>query len=127
MGLDDLQVQAIQLTVNGHSDAEISRMIQVDRKTLWRWKTHDEDYRRVLSICRAQRFAESSDRYQYLLQGATAVLAKSLAQESEQSRLRAATAILNMAGAFKPTSKQKDDFEWNPGFHAMPVLPPKVG
>lgn len=43
--LDEVQFRAIELTVQGLGDVQIAEMLSINRRTLWRWKTLDEDYR----------------------------------------------------------------------------------
>src|SRR5208282_5493870 len=62
--ISDIQFRAIQLTVNGMNDKEISATLAIDRKTLWRWKSSDEDYRAALSDIRYQLYAAFVDRCQ---------------------------------------------------------------
>jgi hypothetical protein len=126
--LTNTQLKAIELTLIGNNDIAIAKALSVSRKTLWRWKTLDDEYRQVLLETRAQNFACATDRYQGLLLQATAILANALKDPDEKNRFRAAQILLNMAGAFRPMlPKYKpkpppDDNDW-----PEPVLPEKVG
>ena len=125
--LTDVQFRAIELTVQGLGDVQIAQMLSIDRKTLWRWKTFDEDYRRALSDARIQVHSAVADRYRTLLLRATSVMAKFLEDQAENNRFRASYALLMMAGCFKPLPlmplAQSESLEnWPP-----PELPPKVG
>ena len=129
--LTELQLRAIELTLQGHNDVQIAQRLSIDRKTLWRWKTLDDDYRRVLANARAQVYGAATDRYQVLLGRATAILAKSLDDPADEHCFRVALAVLNMAGAFKPLHPKYflpnpravlSEPRWDP-----PNLPPKVG
>jgi len=124
-------MRAIELTVQGLGDVQIAQMLSINRKTLWRWKTFDENYRQVLAEARSQAHAYATDRYQMLLIRATSVLARFLDDPQEDNRFRAATVLLNMAGCFRPitrkflisTTRSNDgDNSW-----PEPQLPPKVG
>jgi hypothetical protein len=100
--LTERQLRAIELTLEGLSDAQIAQRLSINRKTLWRWKTLDEDYRRILANARVQTYAAATDRYHTLLARATFVLGKYLQDPAEDRSFPAALAILNMAGAFRP-------------------------
>jgi hypothetical protein len=100
--LTERQLRSIELTMQGHSDSQIAQRLSINRKTIWRWKTLDADYRRILASARVQLYAAATDRYQVLLARATAILAKSLEDPADQRSFPAALAILNMAGCYTP-------------------------
>jgi len=138
--LTERQLRAIELTMAGHTDAQISQRLQINRKTLWRWKTLDEDYRRVLANARIQHYAAATDRYQVLLGRATSILAKFLEDPDDQRCFPAALAVLNMAGCFKPLPPRyfpptpppalpepPPSLPAPPPSRPMPDLEPKVG
>jgi hypothetical protein len=100
--LTERQIRSIELTLQGHTDVQIAQRLQINRRTLWRWKNLDEGYRRVLAQARIQRHAAATDRYETLLNKATAILAEFLSNPADDRRFPAAMAVLNMAGAFKP-------------------------
>jgi len=131
LNVTDIQMRAIELTVQGLGDVQIAQILSITRKTLWRWKTFDENYRQVLTEARSQAHAFATDRYQALLLRATGVLAKFLEDTQEDNRFRAATVLLNMAGCFRPltrkfvlsTTRNNDISDSWP----EPELPPKMG
>jgi hypothetical protein len=125
--LSDLQFRAIELTVQGLSDTQIAQMLSIDRKTLWRWKSFDEEYRRALTDAREQIHAAVSDRYRTLLMRATSVMAKFLEDPVENNRFRASHALLMMAGCFKPLPPMALTTSEPLSFPPPPELPPKVG
>ena len=100
--LTEKQLRSIELAMQGHTDVQIAQRLQINRRTLWRWKTLDQCYRRVLAQARIQLYAAATDRYQMLLGRATSILAKFLDDPADDRRFPAAMAVLNMAGAFKP-------------------------
>jgi hypothetical protein len=120
--LTDEQLRAIELTIQGYSETQISQELSVDRKTLWRWKTHDELYRTHLSHARFQRQASSVDRYQILLDKSTYILSQALGDPDPKIRFRAANVVFNMAGCFKPLEHKLLDPP-----DPAPVFPPAVG
>ncbi len=120
--LTDQQFRAIELTVRGDSDTSIAKELDIDRKTLWRWRTFNDQYRTVLSNARIERRSTTIDRYQVILDKATVILAQSLNHPNDQIRLRAANAIINMAGCFQPLNPTQFQIRC-----PEPVLPEKVG
>ena len=100
--LSERQLQAIELTMQGHTDIQIAQTIGINRRTLWRWKNLDDDYRRVLNNARIQQYASAADRYQMLLTRATGILSQCLQDNADENRFRAATLVLSMAGCFRP-------------------------
>ncbi len=102
VNLSEKQLRAIELTTQGLTDARIAEVLSVDPKTLWRWKTLDEDYRRMLANARAQSHAVVVDLFQGLVLRAAGVLAEFLDDVHVEIRFRAAAIIVNMAGCFKP-------------------------
>jgi hypothetical protein len=124
--LTDIQFRAIELTIEGYSDVHIADMLSINRRTLWKWKTLNEDYRLALADARVQVHATVADRYRRLLLRATSVMAKFLEDPAENNRFRASYALLMMAGCFKPLPPmlpaQGQTLTFPP-----PELPPKVG
>jgi Homeodomain-like domain-containing protein len=120
--LTERQLRSIELTMQGHSDSQIAQRLQINRKTLWRWKTLDPDYRRIMSNARIQLYSAATDRYQVLLARATSILAKFLEDPSDQRSFPAALAVLNMAGCFKPLPPRY--FPETPAPPALPAPPP---
>ena len=47
--LTDLQLHAIALTIQGHRDTQTARILSINRRTLWQWKTFDDEYRAALA------------------------------------------------------------------------------
>ena len=101
-------------------------MLSIDRKTLWRWKTFDEDYRQALADARSQVYAAVADRYRAILLRATSVMAKFLEDPVENNRFRASYALLMMAACFKPAPPALPAPGQSYSF-PIPDLPPKVG
>ncbi|HEX4054602.1 MAG TPA: hypothetical protein VHX86_10090 [Tepidisphaeraceae bacterium] len=125
--LDEIQIRAIELTLQGTRDGKIAEMLSIDRKTLWRWKTRDKDYGRALDDARTQLYSAIADRYRTLVLRATGVMAKFLEDSIDNNRFRAAYALLMMAGAFKPISAPSKKEAIELPRRPMPDLPPKVG
>jgi DNA-binding CsgD family transcriptional regulator len=132
LNVTDIQFRAIDLTIQGMRDTQIAQTLGLNRKTLWQWKTHDEDYRQALTLARINLQSTTSDRCQTIAQKATTVLANFLNEDVEdKNRLRAAQILLNIASRFKPvpekrqpTPTQKEIANY---YFPPPDLGPKVG
>jgi hypothetical protein len=135
MGLSDVQMRAIELTVRGMADVHIAKAISINRRTLWRWKTFDLSYQNALADARHEIYTNAADRYQNLLVRATAVLSKLLDDSAEVTRYRAAQTVLNMAGNFHGRavlsglieSKTRETRAAEPPREPEPDLPYKMG
>jgi hypothetical protein len=114
--LDEIQLRAVELTVEGFTDVQIATMLSINRRTLWRWKTHDEHYRRALADVRSQLHSAVSDQFRALLLRALTVLSEFLEDPSSNNRFRAAHALLTMASCFKSP----------PPMLPAPVAPPRI-
>jgi DNA-binding CsgD family transcriptional regulator len=127
--LTEIQLRAIELTLEGNTDVHIAQTLGINRRTLWRWKNLDNDYRGVLNNARIQHYAAAADRYQMLLNRATTILAQSLQDPANETRFRAAAVVLNMAGCFRPLPPKYFPAEDKSAAEDWPepVLPPKVG
>jgi len=100
--LSDLQLRAIELSVRGHSDSEISRMIRVGRKSLWRWKTRNPTYRQYLNRSRLDRWAMIGLRQQGSVDRAACALDRLQDDQSENTRIRAAQVLVRLFGLSRP-------------------------
>ncbi len=105
--LTDLQHRAIEYLVLGLSEAQVVAKLGINRKTLWRWKSFDHDFRHALALCRAQVHESNIDRYQHVLQEATDVLVGMLKDQDAGRRFKAAYAFLCMSTAYRPTPYHK--------------------
>jgi hypothetical protein len=118
------QLRSFELATRGVGHVQIAKILRVSRKTLWRWKTFDREYRRVLVKTRLEAHSTNADRYHVLLHKATGVLSKFMEDESGQNRFQAARIVLAMAGCFKPVLSKAEHSELD----AMPEpdVPPDM-
>jgi hypothetical protein len=107
--IPDIQTRAIELTIQGHTDTQIAHFLRINRRTLWKWKTQNPTYQQALSSARTQAHAGVIDRYRNLLLRASDILAQVLEDHNEDKRIRAAFALLNMAGNFRPPHQIQSD------------------
>lgn len=124
--LSDVQLRAIELTVQCYNDTQIAEMLRINRKTLWRWKNFDDDYRRALENVRMQTHAAVIDRFSNLLAKSTSIFARQLQDPAEEKQFRAAQTLINMAGCFRPLRAQLPPPRPDADF-PEPLLDPKVG
>jgi hypothetical protein len=129
--LSDIQIRAIELTVQGYTDTQTAQFLSINRRTLYEWKKHNEEYREVLAEAREQMHASVTDRYENIVFKATSTLVKFLDDPTDASRMKAAQILLNIASRYKPipekrrpelTQKEIDNYYFPP-----PDLGPKVG
>jgi hypothetical protein len=123
--LDNRQLHAIELMVQGLNDSRVADILDVQRSTVWRWKTFNVDFRRALADARAHSRATATDRYQGLLIRATDTLGKFLDAPEATYQFRAAQIVLSMAGSFHPM--RMDQWPMGVPSFARPMLPEKMG
>jgi DNA-binding CsgD family transcriptional regulator len=124
--ITDIQTRAIELTIQGHTDTRIAELLRITRKTVSKWKTHNSNYQQALNAARIQAHAGIIDRYRNLLLRASDILAQVLEDHNEDKRIRAAFALLNMAGNFRPPQPLQPDPKPQDHF-PPPILPQKAG
>ncbi len=100
--LTELQQLAIEHTLRGVNDSRIAEILGITRRTLWNWKTFNEDYRRALAEGRAALHAAVINQIQATAAKALAAIDDLLDDCDEQTRLRAAQIALRAAAALKP-------------------------
>jgi hypothetical protein len=111
--LTDKQFRAIEVAVQGYSDQFIAKFLNVNRKTIWRWKTQDAEYRRAFAAARAALHNTVTDLYHDTLLKATKTLRAFLDdRDNDNNRFRAAQTLMNMAGSFRfPAPKEEPEPE----------------
>jgi hypothetical protein len=112
--LSPLQFEAIELATRGTNETRIAQILGIDRKTLWNWKTYNDDYRAALAEASATIHANVINNYQAALMKATDVLAEYLDDSVHDTRIRVAQILLRAAAALKPPARRP----------ARPVLKP---
>ena len=108
--LNDKQLLAMKMMLAGKPDSDIVEAIGVTRQTLWRWRTHDDDFRSELKRRRQILCAEASDRLRSLLAPALDVMEWHLRDVYDRNRFRAASALLRLSNV-RETVQVKDDEE----------------
>jgi hypothetical protein len=124
--LDHRQLRAIQLTTLGWRFSRIASEIHVDPRTLYRWRTENDNFRSALAQAKTDR-DDSADQHTHgVADLAVDVLEEILHEAQDTHRLRAAQIILTHSTRLKPKptsrSENQDEESW-----PEPELPPKVG
>jgi hypothetical protein len=122
--ITETQFHAIELTLLGMRDLQIADRLNINRKTLWRWRTLDTEYIRALEHARTQLYSDVADRFRTLLLKATLVMAKFLDDKEDGNRFRSAYALLMMAAKFRPAKPDSPDLP--PDFYFAPELRGKL-
>jgi hypothetical protein len=92
--ITDMQYNAIQFILTGRDDTQVADALQIDRSTIWRWKTSDPAYRFALETMRESVRAALSDHCKNQVQNASGVLYTLMTDSrDEKIRLRAAEAL----------------------------------
>jgi hypothetical protein len=136
--LSNAQCRAIELALDGFRWSQIAQFLDISRKTIWRWKTQNPDFRDALASARADRHDFAAERCQSLAQRASSVLARFLEDPADKNRMRAAQLLLQAAARFKqPPEPRRPEADYpNPPLvtpppddwpEPEPELEPKVG
>jgi hypothetical protein len=107
-GLSDKQCMAIEMLAAGKYPAQVARVIEVDRKTLYVWR-QKEPFRRALVQRRRQLWGSLSVRLRGLAHPSLDELEKQLFDRYDRARYRAATAILRLIDVKKCPDPDEED------------------
>jgi transposase-like protein len=92
--LNDQQKVAIVMLLMGKRLSAIAKKIEVDPKTLYRWR-QQESFRVELERRRAELWSDAADRMRAMVHPALDVLEAELSARYDRSRYRAANAVLS--------------------------------
>src|SRR2546421_4920314 len=98
--LNEKQLAAIEMLVVGRSLTTIAKQIEVDRKTLYRWRK-DDQFLEVLNARRREVWGDVVGRLRDLTQPSLEVIAEHLEDRYDRARFRAASLILRLAHLHK--------------------------
>jgi hypothetical protein len=88
---------AIDLLLQGQSDAAVAEALGVDRKTVYRWRMRDPIFRAELELRREAIFAMHGDRMRNLLTNALDTLEKQVRDVDAPTSNRAARVLLSLS------------------------------
>jgi len=94
--LTQQQRTAVELLLQGLSDAQVAAQLGTDRTTIFRWRK-SEDFAAELDFHRRKLLEQSTARLQTLLDPALDILQKQLKGDDPKTALRAAAILVRMA------------------------------
>jgi transposase-like protein len=98
--LNERQRAAIDMLLAGRSCAAVAQALEVDRRTLYRWR-QEEPFRFELEQRRGELWQDAADRLRGMVHASLDVLERQLADRYDRARFTAATAVLRLAGLRK--------------------------
>ena len=98
--LSEKQLAAIEMLVAGRSLGGIAKAVEVDPKTLYRWRK-DREFIEVLNVRRREVWGDVVGRLRDLTHPSLEVMAQQLEEKYDRSRVRAASLILRLAHLHK--------------------------
>jgi transposase-like protein len=104
--LSEKQRMAIELLLVGHSISDIAAAVDVNRRTVFRWR-REEAFCEELHSRREQLWSAAADQLVGLVEPALDVLRRQLGDRHDRSRFRAANAILRLADLRKAISSEQ--------------------
>jgi hypothetical protein len=106
--LSERQRAAIELLIAGKSLATVAEHVQIDARTLYRWR-QDELFRAAVKCRRCEMWDDAAERLRALIHPALDVLAAEVHDEYDRSRMRAAGMILRFADLRKSVPPGKGE------------------
>ncbi len=94
--LTQKQHSAMELMLQGHSDAQVASELHLDRTTVFRWRKSNT-FAKKLDEQRHRLMEQSNARLQSLLDPALDILQKQLTGDDPKTALRAAVILVRMA------------------------------
>jgi transposase-like protein len=98
--LNEKQLAAIDLLSRGKSYTAVAKSVDVDRRTIYRWRQKPE-FAGTLEQRRLELWEEASERLRALVHPSLDVLEQQLGDPYDRARFNAATAILRMVNLRK--------------------------
>jgi transposase-like protein len=93
--LNEKQKNAIELLVCGKQLSEVAAAVEVDPRTLYRWR-RDENFKRELDRRREEVWSFAADRLRSMVHPSLDVLKQQLEDRYEHTRFRAAETVLRL-------------------------------
>ena len=103
------QQNAIDLLVTGKSDGEVAAAVGVSHQTVCGWRNYNPWFRAELTRRRNEIWRSSGDRLRALIPRALAVLEAELVCEFAIDPMKAALAVLKLAGAARLVAPPDED------------------
>ena len=100
------QQAAIALLLTGAHTGDVAAAIDIDRRTLYRWRYHDPQFIRELRRQRAQALDNANDRLRHLLTNALSALEVQVNDPYAPTSHRAAKTLLSLARIGHPAQRR---------------------
>jgi hypothetical protein len=104
VSLNEQQRAAIELLAIGRSPGKVARQLEIDRRTLYRWR-QDATFREALHDRRRELWSDAIDRVRGMVTPSLDIIEHHLTDRYERVRFRAAQTVLNLAGLKKHASE----------------------
>jgi putative insertion element HTH domain-containing protein len=105
--LNDKQKTAVEMLAVGKSLGRVARFIEIDSKTLYRWR-HDPIFRDALHHRRRELWSDAIDRVRGMASTSLDIIEQHLSDRYERIRFRAAQTVLNLASIKKHAAEAGD-------------------
>ena len=105
--LTEKQWAAIDLLLAGKSLGAVARAIDVDARTLYRWR-QDERFAWKLSRLRRELWSEAAERLAALVHPALDIVEQQLQERYDRTRFRAAAAVLRLSRLHKDLAEHAE-------------------
>ena len=110
--LEEKQQLAVRLIVTGKSFNTIAHALEINVRTLYRWRSQDS-FRKAIDHLRRKLWTQGVDRLRSLVHPALTEIEKQLKDRDQRARYRSANAVLRHANLRKcaPLKELQDDCE----------------
>jgi len=105
-GLNEKHLAAIRLLLQGQSCTQIARALEVDQRTLYRWRQHPV-FREELAQQREELWSDATERLRAMVHPALDVLEEDLVNPYDRARFRAANVVLRLCDLRKATPPRR--------------------
>ena len=107
--LSPRQHEAINLSLQGLTDAQVAQQINVNRATLYRWRTSNPYFRAELHRRRRAIWASCTDRLRSMIAPALDIIQSQITSPDPRTALRAAAILIRHAAPRATTLKPHAD------------------
>jgi hypothetical protein len=107
--LSPRQHEAINLSLQGLTDAQVAQQINVNRATLYRWRTSNPWFRAELHRRRRAIWASCTDRLRSMIAPALDIIQSQITSPDPRTALRAAAILIRHAAPRATTLKPHAD------------------
>ena len=98
--MNQKQLNAIELLLQGRTDGEVADAVGVSRQTVNEWKNHDPNFIAEINLCRKILWESQVERLRGLVAGAVDMLEADLQSSDPKTKRTAAIHILRCVGLY---------------------------